>query len=385
MIFVPIEFVAKNFPLSAIKETFKGPAQATSSTLFFTCEMRLINLLIVLTLFLTIVPLNEPCWAFFDDDDDDDHHDHDDDDDDDDHYRRRRRYQHGVHQCIDIQHHRYDIDLRMIAFTPKRFLLLTEDMGIVDEPRGNVATNGDLEIVVDANTKPMSQDHAYIDQSQERASMRGIDKNVYTLFDGEGEYLCMSAEERHHAHVRGMVADLDKQQVHPGLQLWDRREQKFLSTDQDPLTFYVVYDEHRRMEMAKYKLTTATMAEYLSRAEGKDLNDDERRELIALDGQWTEICQGANHDEVVFLAQNHGGHCGRLHWEIERGFVRESKFVVFDDEWVIIFDVQAFTNPGQNVHFDKIHFSQYFKCSERISKLSMKNYGIMYGKLFRSY
>lgn len=326
----------------------------------FNLEMFSLKIVLFVLLCLLVVPPSESCWAgflrLFSKGEEEDH------------------FQNVSHTCQDIQQRSPDAELIMVAFTPTRFMLITKGMSLVEIPIKDLAADGELnkEILLNGDSKPMAQSHPHIPSSKYMEDIKGKEITALTLFDPDGEYLCItvkqhaSAEESNGTAIPGMIVDLGKNEVHPGLQLWDREEEVFLSSDEDALTYFAIRHVDSKVEVAKYQLAIEPMSVYVEvAAKNETHNDEQRHKMIMLDGNWTQICKGAKEDELVFAAlAKEGSNCTSIGWTIKHGLVHKAHFILFEDKDVLMFSMVAFANLGESTHFDRIPFDQFFKCSD---------------------
>lgn len=278
------------------------------------------------------------------------------------------------YNCLDDPEPLKNIELIMLAFTPKRFLFMSKDAHFVDVPRTQLAEVGQIlhKMVVAKETKPISETHPDIHGSKHMEPLKNEEISVVSLFDKEDEYVDFARLHTEPGSTAAMIVLLDQLKSEPGLIFWDNRDKAFVSTDMEPLVFYAVYKEDSKLELAKYKLTTETMAEYVQKAHEKSLSDEERKQLLDLDGKARKICKTDKEDEVVLYELDHEGDCTPQDWAIKYGFVHANFFALFEEEAVITFSADAFNKPGEQIHFDKIPFDEFFKCSqEDVQKLSM--------------
>lgn len=266
----------------------------------------------------------------------------------------------GPEPCGDILSQK--VGIYMIAYTPKRFLLITDGLNVMEQK--DEQPNGFLkQITLNPMAISMKNNHGILHRSPHWEALPYVESNAFTIFDGEAEYLAINVRHKYQPEMRTILYDLDNKQMYPGLRFWDLDHEIFISTPKRPVLYYALRHGESGPEMVAYKLSTSTIREYLEKSTNRYLEYEDKQELLDIYSHWNLICvHEGKHDVVVVMDPVYRKSCRPVKWRIHQGFVHNDHFYLFDTKQVYVIEEIAFHIQGEPFTIEIIPLRKFFKC-----------------------
>lgn len=202
---------------------------------------------------------------------------------------------------------------------------------------------------------PLAQKYPQLGSSPEFVQAREHFYNCFTAVDEEGEYLLFTTKYDRCQQCSGATYDLTGERTYSGLTYMGKDDQVLISSNALN-QFYAINRGGEGLEMMRFHFSA-------NQVKGASIEPDTPSvgfyRMCALDGG------GGNQIKVVDTTSP-PDECRPLTWPVLKGFIADSKFYLFGENYIFTFPSSVYEQQNEPVKYESIPYGEFIQCEGRL-------------------